>query len=105
MEYNQVVRGNGDQISNVGYQNERKFQLLSYMISLKSKYTEVLDIVGISREASMEIPASNDFVYLNGREWTKEEQIEAEKNCYDFNHLEEKNIQRFSKEEIEYPYS
>jgi hypothetical protein len=87
------------------YQNKRKFQLLSYMISLKSKYTEVLDIVGISREASMEIPASNDFVYLNGREWTKEDQIEAEKNCYDFKHLEEKNIQRFSKEEIEYPYS
>ena len=86
------------------YQNERKFQLLSYMISLKSKYTEVLDIVGISRESSMEIPASNDFVYLNGREWTKEDQIEAEKNCYDFKHLEEKNIQRFSKEEVEYPY-
>lgn len=86
------------------YQNERKIQLLSYMISLKSKYPEVLDIVGISREASVKAPASNDIVYLDGREWTKEDQIEADKNCYHFNHLKEENLHKFTREEVEYPY-
>ena len=86
------------------YQNERKYQLFSYMLSLKSQYPELLDIVGISREASMEISASNDFVYLNGREWTKEDQIEADKNRYHFNHLKKENIHKFIREEVEYPY-
>lgn len=86
------------------YQNERKYQLFNYMMSLKSKYPNLLDIVGISREAVIDEASSNDILYIDGRNWNKEDEEEANEIFLKYGYLKDENMENFSREEIEYPY-
>lgn len=86
------------------YQNKRKYQLLTHMMSLKSKYPNLLDIVGISREAVLDEASSNDILYIDARNWNKEDEKEANEIFIKYGYLKDENIEKFSREEIEYPY-
>lgn len=86
------------------YQNERKYQLFNYMMSLKGKYPNLLDIVGISREAVLDESSSNDILYIDGRNWNKEDEEEADEIFLKYGYLKDENIEKFSREEVEYPY-
>lgn len=86
------------------YRDNRRDKLLTYILALKNKYPNLLDIIGISRESLDRDFSSNDIVYVDGRDWTKEEHEEAEKIRLEGNYLKDGNVQKFETEEAEYPY-
>lgn len=86
------------------YQKLREYLLYEYSMAIKSKYKELKKIVAIGRESLEEENPTYSLFYREFEEWSYSEQIEAEKLCKIGGYLKDKNTEKFSREEIEYPY-
>ena len=64
-------------MSDDGYRKVRKEMLMDYCSIVKAEYPEVLHIIGVAHESSEGQYTSEDFIYLDAREWSKEQQAEA----------------------------
>lgn len=57
-----------------------------------------------NQEEVLDEASSNDILYIDGRNWNKEDEKEANEIFLKYGYLKDENMEKFSREEIEYPY-
>lgn len=62
------------------YRTFRRELLTQYCLITKVQHPEANDIIGIATESGHRVPGSEDIIYLDAREWTDEQQHDAEAN-------------------------
>ncbi|MPM66342.1 hypothetical protein SDC9_113249 [bioreactor metagenome] len=64
-------------ISEEEYRKTRRELLQCYLLTLKLRYQNAMDIIGLAMETGTSSERSEDFMYLDAREWTDEENEKA----------------------------
>jgi len=85
------------------YRIVRRNLLEMYCMVVKSDFTDAKEIIGIATEPGLSMGRSEDLLYLDVREWTKEQNLEAKQIKQKFGLLTQKIP--FTRREFEYPTS
>ncbi|GBD15236.1 hypothetical protein HRbin26_00122 [bacterium HR26] len=82
------------------YRRQRREVLWAYCSVVKFLHPDIMDIVGIATESEVGAEGSQDIVYLDGREWTTEDEKEAAR-LHELGLLQRRVV--FKGVEFEYP--
>lgn len=85
------------------YRKVRRNLLEAYCMVTKLTFPEAQDIVGIATESGTEDYRSEDALYLDARNWTADQQAEAQSLQNDLGLL--RQVDKFASKEYEYPAS
>ncbi len=72
-----VMQAEGDHPWKANYREARREMLQAQMTVVRAMDSAVTDLVGIGLNAATDRNAGEDYVYLDGREWSDEMQLEA----------------------------
>lgn len=89
------------ELSEREYREGRQDILLSYCMVVKYKFPDAEDIIGFATDSGRYQYRSEDLIYLDAREWTEENQKQAEYYCNEVGLL--KKVNRTAGKEYEFP--